>query len=58
MSYLKNQHSDWIDVSPIGQSSQGRPIEVIKISRRENESEKHEKKAILIDAGVLVNYQM
>jgi hypothetical protein len=37
---------------PIGQSSQGRPIQVIKIGRRESELERSEKKAILIDAGV------
>ena len=52
MDYLKASYPEWIELVPIGKSSQGRTIHVIKLSkRRDNGLEASKKKAILIDAG-------
>jgi hypothetical protein len=55
MDYLKTSYPEWIDLVPIGKSSQGRTIHVIKLSRtsrrNNNGLEPNKKKAILIDAG-------
>ena len=60
--YLKEKMGDWVKVLPIGESSQGRPIYVIKLiqsnsstSAWQNRLDGSNKKAILIDAGVSVN---
>uniref|UniRef100_A0A0P5P3C1 Carboxypeptidase B n=1 Tax=Daphnia magna TaxID=35525 RepID=A0A0P5P3C1_9CRUS len=57
LEYLKEAHADWIEVMPIGKSSQGRPIHVIKLSRRRQPDrvETSQKKAILVDAGMHAN---
>ena len=54
MDYLKTSYPEWIDLVPIGKSSQGRTIHVIKLSRssrQNNGLEPSKKKAILIDSG-------
>jgi hypothetical protein len=53
MDYLKATYPEWIELVPIGKSSQGRTIHVIKLSKRRdrNALEASKKKAILIDAG-------
>ena len=58
MDYLKETHPDWIQVVPIGKSSQGRPIHVIKLSRSEQSDgvEPSQKKAILVDAGAPLKF--
>ena len=57
MDYLKEAHPDWIEIVPIGKSSQGRPIQVIKLSRSRQPGvmEASQKKAILIDAGAAIS---
>lgn len=56
MDYLKASYPEWIELVPIGKSSQGRTIHVIKLSkRRDNGLEASKKKAILIDAGMHAN---
>lgn len=57
LEHLKEAHADWIEVMPIGKSSQGRPIHVIKLSRRRQPDrvETSQKKAILVDAGASVS---
>ncbi|KAI9553939.1 hypothetical protein GHT06_019210 [Daphnia sinensis] len=57
LEYLKEAHPDWIEVMPIGKSSQGRPIHVIKLSRSRQPDgvETGQKKAILVDAGMHAN---
>jgi len=60
LDYLREAHPDWIEVMPIGKSSQGRPIHVVKVSSNSRSSQnsaaaatnKKIKKAILIDAGI------
>ncbi len=61
LDYLREAHPDWIEVMPIGKSSQGRPIHVVKVSSNSRSNSQNSaaaatnkkiKKAILIDAGI------
>lgn len=60
LEYVASAHPEWIQVLPIGKSSQGRTINVIKMSRPGSSRfsgriEPSQKKAILVDAGVHAN---
>ena len=52
--YLGETYPDLVDVIEIGQSSQGRPIKLVKIGRQIRETRTKNKKSILIDAGSTV----
>lgn len=53
--YLEETYPDLVDIVEIGQSSEGRPIKLVKMGRQINVPRSETKKSILIDAGVHAN---
>jgi len=52
LDYLQESYPDLVDVVEIGQSSQGRPIRLVRLGRQIHTARDADKKSILIDAGV------
>lgn len=51
MTYLKQSNPETVDILTIGHSGQGRPIQVIRLKQ---DGDAANKKAIFIDAGIVL----